>query len=67
MRETSERVHQQAKEARRLTEISRRQAERGRELSEAGPEEPRRVVNSITRGVDTVINGAHGMSTKSAD
>src|SRR5262249_34855128 len=57
VRETAERVHQEAKEAHRLTEIAREQAERGWELSKAGREGAREVVNSVKWSVDTVGNG----------
>ena len=53
VRETAERVHQQAKEAHRLTEIARRHAERSRELSKAGHNEARAVIDSIKWSVDT--------------
>jgi hypothetical protein len=46
-------VHQQAKEAHRLTEIARRHSERGRELSKAGHNEARAVIDSIKWSVDT--------------
>ena len=39
VRETSDRVNQRTKEAGRLTEIARRQAERGRELSKVARDE----------------------------
>ena len=57
VRETAERVHQQARGGHRLTEIARHQAVRGRELSKAAPDEARGVVNSIKWGVDTAANG----------
>ena len=52
MRETAERVHQQAREAHRLTGIARQQAERGRELSKAGREDARAVVDWLKWQVD---------------
>jgi len=65
VRETAERVHQQAQEARRLTEMARREAERGRELSRAGRKEAHAVVDSIKSSVDTANNrGAHHATKK---
>ena len=52
MRETAERVHQEAQEAHRLTGIARQQAERGRELSKAGREDARAVVECLKWQVD---------------
>ena len=52
MRETAERVHQQAREAHRLTGIAWQQAERGRELSKAGREDARAVVDWLKWQVD---------------
>jgi hypothetical protein len=56
VRETAERVQQQAKEAHRLTGIARQQAERGRELSESGRDEARAVVESIKWSINTAGN-----------
>lgn len=53
VRETAERVHQQAVEARRLIEIARQQSERGRTLSRLGREEARAVEGSIKWSLDT--------------
>ena len=52
MRETAERVHQQAREAHRLTGIARQQVEQGRELSKAGREDARAVVDWLKWQVD---------------
>ena len=57
MRETAERVHQQAREAHRLTGIARQQAERGRELSKAGREDARAVVDWLKWQVNITGKG----------
>src|ERR1700745_2078690 len=61
VRETADGVHQQPREARRLTDITRQQAERGRELSKAGREEARAVVDGLKSSADPG-NGKRGPS-----
>ena len=62
VRQTAERVHQQATESHRLTEIARCQAQRGRELSKAGREEARAVVEWLKWRVDLTVNGKRRQS-----
>jgi hypothetical protein len=57
VRETSERVHQEATEACRLTEIARRQAARGRDLSKAGRDEARAMIDLIKESANLPYNG----------
>jgi hypothetical protein len=62
VRETAERVHQQALEAHRLTDIARQQTERGRELSKAGREDARAMVDWLKWQVHTAADGKHRQS-----
>jgi hypothetical protein len=62
VREIAERVHLEAKEAHRLTQIARQHAARGRELSEAGRAEARAVIDSVKWNVDTAGNARRGRS-----
>jgi hypothetical protein len=57
VRETAERVHQQVQETHRLIGIAQQQAERGRELSKAGREEARAVVDWLKWQVDITARG----------
>jgi hypothetical protein len=63
VRATAERVHQQALEAHRLTDIAR-QSERGRELSRLGREEARAVGLSLQWSLDTAQRAGRGRSDK---
>jgi hypothetical protein len=64
VRETAKRVHLQALETQRLTEIARRHSARGRELSRKGREEAHSVEGSIRRGLDTAYKAERRLSGK---
>jgi hypothetical protein len=67
VRLTAERVHRQALEAHRLTDIARREAERGRELLRAGRREARSVNGSIEWSLDTGRQTGRHLSDKNED
>jgi hypothetical protein len=67
VRATAERVHQQALEAHRLTEIAGRHSARGRELSRAGRDEAHAVGASIRWSLDAVYKADRHLSGKDED
>jgi vacuolar-type H+-ATPase subunit E/Vma4 len=67
LRETAERVHQQALETHRLTKIARLESERGRELSRAGRQGARAVLGSIKSSLDTSRKAGRPLWDKNKD
>jgi hypothetical protein len=67
VRETAERVHQQALESHRLTEIARRQSQRGRDLSRAGHREVESVRASIKWSLDAALRAERRLAGKGED
>jgi hypothetical protein len=67
VRETAERVHQQALESHRLTEIARRHCARGRALSRSGHQEVESVKTSIKWSLDAALKAERRLAGKRED
>jgi hypothetical protein len=67
VRETAERVHQQALESHRLTEIARQQCARGRDLSRSGHREVESVRTSIKWSFDAALKAERRLAGKGED
>jgi hypothetical protein len=64
VRQTAERVHEQAVESHRLTEIARKPCKRGRELSKSGREGARSVNGSVRWSLETALQAERRLAGK---